>query len=49
MPRIDSTTKQQRLERAEALRGRPVTQHGAELRAALAIAEALGDEVLAPA
>lgn len=46
---LHRNTARQRLERAEALRGRPVTQHGAELRAALAIAEALGDEVLAPA
>lgn len=46
---LHRNTARQRLERAEELRGRPVTQHGAELRAALAIAEALGDEVLAPA
>lgn len=45
---LHRNTARQRLGRAEALRGRPVTQRGAELRAALAIAEALGDEVLRP-
>lgn len=45
---LHRNTARQRLARAEELRGRPVTQHGAELRAALAVAEALGDEVLRP-
>lgn len=46
---LHRNTARQRLTRAEELRGRPVTQHGAELRAALAVAQALGDEVLRPA
>jgi len=43
---VHRNTVRQRLARAEDLRGRPVTQNGAELRAALALTEALGTGVL---
>ncbi len=43
---VHRNTVRQRLARAEALRGRPVTQNGAELRAALALTAALGAAVL---
>jgi DNA-binding PucR family transcriptional regulator len=43
---LHRNTARQRLTRAEELRGRPVTQHGSELRAALELADTLGDAVL---
>lgn len=43
---LHRNTVRQRLARAEELRGRPVTHNGAELRAALALADALGEAVL---
>ena len=43
---VHRNTVRQRLARAEDLRGRPVTQNGAELRAALALTDALGTAVL---
>ena len=43
---VHRNTVRQRLARAEELRGRPVTQNGAELRAALALTHALGAAVL---
>jgi DNA-binding PucR family transcriptional regulator len=45
---LHRNTTRQRLARAEQLRGRPVTQGGSELRAALALADAFGDAVLPP-
>lgn len=43
---LHRNTARQRLARAEELRGRPVTQGGAELRAALVLADTLGAAVL---
>jgi DNA-binding PucR family transcriptional regulator len=43
---LHRNTARQRLQRAEGLRGRPVTQHRNELLAALVLAETLGDTVL---
>ncbi len=43
---VHRNTVRQRLARAEELRGRPVTRNGAELRAALALTDALGTAVL---
>lgn len=43
---VHRNTARQRLQRAEELRGRPVTRHRSELLAALVLVEALGDTVL---
>lgn len=46
---VHRNTARQRLQRAEELRGRPVTRHRSELLAALVLVEALGDTVLSSA
>jgi DNA-binding PucR family transcriptional regulator len=43
---LHRNTARQRLQRAEELRGRPVTQHRSELLAALVLADTLGETVL---
>jgi DNA-binding PucR family transcriptional regulator len=46
---VHRNTARQRLQRAEELRGRPVTQHRSELLAALVLVGALGETVLSSA